>query len=171
MSSDGYKIVLTYGRTLMSEYHGQAFLGFGSCMPKGLMPDEIFFTYLCPNVETNEDGSVKYAQLGTRKIEAALVNYGFKPEDIIIMHPDYLHNAIGPKTKVVGLSEHDPLGFGPPTSTFTSLLGGEAYNAYKFKELLSHPLIKKYRPKIILGGSGSWQLKDEKLRKELGIDC
>ncbi len=155
----------------MSEYHGNIFLGFGACMSKGLIPDEVYFTYLCPPVESNEDGSAKYAQLGTRKIEAALYDYGFKPEEVIVAHPDHLEKAIGPETRVVGLTEHDPLGYGPPTSTFTQILGGEAYNVHKFKEIVNHPLIQQHRPKIILGGGGAWQLLDEKLRKAYGIDC
>ncbi|MEM3737235.1 MAG: radical SAM protein [Candidatus Bathyarchaeia archaeon] len=172
MGNGGYKIVLTAGRTLMSEYHNAVFLGFSACCPRGFMPDEIFFTYLCPSVKVNEDGSVDYAQLGTRKIEAALINYGFKPEDIIVAHPDHLDKVIGPNTKVIGLTEHDPLGLGPPTSTFIGVVGGVPYNAYKFRELLNHPAIKEYRSrlKIILGGGGAWQFKDEAVRRELGID-
>jgi len=170
MADGGRKIVLTAGRTLMSEYHSAIFLGFSACAPQGLMPDEIFFTYLCPSVEVNEDGSVKYAQLGTRKIEAALIEYGFKPEDIIVAHPEHLEKAIGPNTKVLGLTEHDPLGLGPPTSTFVGILGGVSYNVAKFREIFNHPAVKTYKPKIVMGGGGAWQLKDEAVRKEIGID-
>jgi radical SAM superfamily enzyme YgiQ (UPF0313 family) len=43
--------------------------------------------------------------------------------------------------------------------------------AIKFKELLNHPAVKMYKPKIIVGGPGAWQLEDAETRKQLGIDC
>jgi len=169
--SSGFPVVLTADRTLMSEYGGGIFLGFSACVPRGLIPDWLYFSFLCPSVETNSDGSVKYAPYGTRKIEAALLNNGFKKEDVIVAHPEHLEKVIGPKTRVVGITENDPLGIGPATSTFTQLFGGEAYMAMKFRELLSHPYIRRYRPKIIVGGPGAWQLEDEEIRRKLGIDC
>ncbi len=167
----GYKIVLTADRTLMSEYHGGIFLGFSACVPKGIIPDWAYFSFFCPSVGVLENGAAKYAPYGTRKIEAALLEYGFKADEVVVAHPEHLHKVIGPNTRVVGVTENDPLGIGPATTTFTEVLGGEAYMKIKFKELLNHPAIKKYKPKIIVGGPGSWQLEPEHVRKELGIDC
>ena len=169
--SSGFPVVLTADRTLMSEYGGGIFLGFSACVPRGLIPDWLYFSLLCPSVEVNDDGSVKYAPCGTRKIEAALLDSGFGREDVIVAHPDHLEKVIGPETKVVRITENDPLGIGPATSIFTQLFGGEAYMAIKFRELLNHPYIGKYRPKIIVGGLGAWQLEDEDARRKLGIDC
>jgi len=169
--NSGFPIVLTADRTLMSEYGGGIFLGFSACVPRGLIPDRLYFSLLCPSVEVNEDGSVKYAPCGTRKIEAALLDNGFEREDVVVAHPEHLEKVIGPETKVIGVTENDPLGIGPATSTFTQLFGGEAYMAVKFREVLSHPSIRKYRPKSIVGGPGAWQLKDEHIRRRLGIDC
>jgi len=169
--SAGFPIVLTADRTLMSEYSGGIFLGFSACVPRGLIPDWLYFSLLCPSVEVNEDGSVQYAPYGTRKIEAALLNDGFKREDVVVAHPEHLEKVIGPKTKVVGITENDPLGIGPATSTFTQLFGGEAYMAVKFRELLNHPHIRRYKPKIIVGGPGAWQLEDNEMRRKLGINC
>jgi len=171
MSNNGYKIVLTADRTLMSEYHGGLFLGFSACVPKGLISDRLYFSLLCPSVEVNNDGSVKYAPCGIRKVEATLLDYGFQREDIIVAHPEHIDKVVGPKTKVVGIAETDPLGIAPATSSFTGLLGGEAYMAIKFRELLNHPAMKKFKPKIVVGGPGAWQLEPVEIRKELGIDC
>ena len=171
MTSNGYKIVLTADRTLMSEYRGGLFFGFSACVPKGLIPDRLYFSLLSPSVEVNEDGSVKYAPCGIRKIEAALLDYGFDRDDIVVAHPEHLEKLVGPETRVVGVSETDPLGIGPATSSFTQLLGEEAYMAIKFKELLSHPAIQRFNPQIVVGGPGAWQLEDEEVRRELGIDC
>lgn len=155
----------------MSEYRGGIFFGFSACVPTGLIPDRLYFSLLSPSVDTNKDGSVKYAPCGIRKIEAALLEYGFDREDIVVAHPEHIGKLVGPKTKVVGLSETDPLGIGPATSSFTQLLGGEAYMAVKLKELLRHPSIQRFKPKIVVGGPGAWQLEDEEVRRELGIDC
>jgi radical SAM superfamily enzyme YgiQ (UPF0313 family) len=170
-ASEGYNVVLTADRTLMSEYRGGIFLGFSACAPKGLIPDWLYFNMLCPSVPVNEDGSVKFAPCGTRKVEAALLNHGFKREDMIVAHPEHLDKVVGSKTGVIGITETDPLGIAPATSTFTQLFNGEAYMNIKFRELLNHPAIKKYRPKIIVGGPGAWQLEDKKARRGLGIDC
>ncbi len=169
--TDGYKVVLTADRTLMSEYGGGIFLGFSACVPKGLIPDRLYFSLFCPSVKVNEDGSVEYAPCGTRKIEATLLNDGFKREEVVVAHPEHLDEVVGPRTRVIGITENDPLGMGPATSTFTQLFGGEAYMAVKFRELLGHPAIKRYRPKIIVGGPGAWQLENTEIRNSLGIDC
>jgi len=168
----GYKIVLTADRTLMSEYGGGIiFFGFSACVPKGLIPDWLYFSLFCPPAEANENGSAKYAPCGTRKIEAALLNHGFQREDVIVAHPDHIGKVVGPKTKIVGITENDPLGIAPATTTFTELFGGKAYMTIKFEELLNHPSVKKVKPKIIVGGPGAWQLEDESVRKTLGVDC
>ena len=169
--SSGFKVVLTADRTLLSEYHGGIFLGFSACVPRGMISDWLYFSLFCPSVEVNEDGSVDYAPCGLRKIEATLLDYGFKEKDVIVAHPEHLDRVIGPETRVLGITENDPLGIGPATTTFTQLLGGEAYMKVKFRELLSHPTVRRYRPRIIVGGPGAWQLEDEVVQNTIGIDC
>jgi radical SAM superfamily enzyme YgiQ (UPF0313 family) len=171
MQNKGFRVVLTADRTLMSEYNGGIFLGFSACVPHGLIPDKLYFSLLCPSVPVNSDGSAKYAPCGTRKIEATLLTNGFKREDVIVAHPDYLEKVIGPNTKILCITENDPLGLGPATSTFRQLFGGEAYMTLKFKEILNNPAVQTYKPQIVVGGAGAWQLEEEKTRKTLGIDC
>ena len=166
----GYKIVLTANRTLMSHYNGLVFLGFGACVSKGVIPDKLYFSALCPSIGANKDGSTTNAPCGTRKIEAALLNSGFKSEDIIVAHPDHLNKVIGPDTKVLSITEIDPLGIAPATSMFRNMFGGEAYMSIKFEELLNHPYVRKYKPKIIMGGPGAWQLEDAEIRNRFGLD-
>jgi len=88
----------------MSEYHGGLFLGFSACVPKGLIPDRLYFSLLCPSISVNRNGSVEFAPCGIRKIEAALLNYGFQREDVIIAHPEHVDKVVGPNTKVVGIA-------------------------------------------------------------------
>ena len=161
----GYKIVLTADRTLMSEYAGNIFFGFSASAPRGYLPDWFYFHFLCPSVPVNEEnGEVVYAPVGLRKIEAKLLEYGFRRDEVIIAHPDYLIKAIGRDTKVVSITTFDPMGIGPVTSTFSNLFGGKrAYNTHKFFELLKKPALKKYRPKVVVGGPGAWQLADDRV--------
>ncbi len=170
-ADEGYKVVLTADRTLMSEYSGGVFLGFSACVPKGLIPDWLYFSMFCPSVPVNKDGSVKYAPCGTRKVESALLDHGFKDEDIIVAHPEHLDKVVGSRTKVIGITETDPLGKAPATSTFTQLFDGVAYMNLKFRELLNNSAIKRYKPRIIVGGPGAWQLEDTEIRSKMGIDC
>ncbi len=171
IKNDGYKVVLTANRTLMSHYNGLVFLGFGACVTKGLIPDKLYFSVMCPSVGANGDSSTENAPCGTRKIESALLNNGFKEEDIIIAHPDHLNKVIGPNTKVLSITEIDPLGIAPASSTFSQMFGGESYMSIKFEEMLNHPLIQKYKPVTIVGGPGAWQLEDAEIRERLGLDC
>jgi radical SAM superfamily enzyme YgiQ (UPF0313 family) len=172
MPKGGYKVVLTADRTLMSEYAGGIFLGFGACIPRGLIPDSFYFSFFCPSVPANQDGSAVYAPYGIRKIEAYLLNNGYKREDIIVAHPNCLEKAVGSNTKVLGINETDPLGIGPATSTFTQIFNKpQAYMSMKFKEILSNKAVQKHKPKIIVGGPGAWQLEDDFARREQGVDC
>jgi radical SAM superfamily enzyme YgiQ (UPF0313 family) len=168
--NDKCEIVLTADRTLMSEYAGGIFLGFSATISRGVLPDRIYFSLLCPSVDVDDEGLVEAAPCGTRKIEAALLNYGFRREDVVVAHPDYLDRVVGRRTKVVAITEFDPLGMGPATSTFTQLMGGEAYMTEKFKEILNHSSVKRFKPKIVVGGPGAWQLEDERVAGELGVD-
>ncbi len=156
----------------MSEYAGDIFLGFSACMPRGLIPDRLYFSLFCPSVPVNRNGSAKYAPCGIRKMEAQLLNNGFSREEVIVAHPDYLEKVIGPNTKVLGINATDPLSMGPATSTFTQVFSLEdTYMATKFKEVLQHPTVQRYKPKIIVGGPGAWQLEDDSARREHGINC
>jgi len=59
-------------------------------------------------VKVDKDGSVKLVLSGTRKVEAALLKYGFRREDIIVAHPDHPDKVVCPRTRGVGVME-DPL--------------------------------------------------------------
>ncbi len=56
--ADGYKVVLTAERTLMSEYAGDIFLGFSACVPRGLIPDKLYFSLFCPYENAGASGLV-----------------------------------------------------------------------------------------------------------------
>ncbi len=164
------RILLTAERCLMSNYHGALFLGFTACAPKSLFKPFLFFRFICPPVPT-ENGFAKFAPYGTRKIEAALLDYGFKREEIAVVPPDNIEKYITDSTKIVGITTNDPLGLGPASTTFSGhkgLIKEESYNTWKFRELVEK--LRKFDVKIVVGGAGAWQLEDKKVREELGID-
>jgi radical SAM superfamily enzyme YgiQ (UPF0313 family) len=89
-----------------------------------------------------------------------------------VVHPSNLDDFIGPDTKAVGISSMDPTGMGYVSKTYSSIVGGGLpMNAIEFKALVSHPIIRRYKPKIIVGGYGSWQLERKKVAQSYGIDC
>jgi radical SAM superfamily enzyme YgiQ (UPF0313 family) len=160
------QIVLTADRSLMSDYGDALFVGFAACAPK-LMPEFLYKLFLCRPVP-HHDGVADLAPYGTRKIEAALLEKGF---DVAVAHPDHLHKIIDDDTKVVGITANDPRGLGPASSTFSSLVRKEPYSAIFYRKLLRNPAIRRNGIKIIAGGPGSWQLADERVMEEYGIDC
>ncbi len=166
----GYKIVITCDRTLVSRYNGLLFFGFVASMPKTILPDWIYYPFFCPSVKVDENGRLKHANYGMRKIEGSLIAGGFSRDEVAVVHPDYIDKAVDENTKVVAITSIDPLGIGPLTSTCTELFNGKGRMAAKLKEVLDSPSINKYKPTVILGGPGSWQLSAHPERMdELGI--
>ena len=171
-SRSGTKIVLTSSATEMSDYYNNPFVAFVAAFAKGPIPLWVLRRYLYPSVESNGDGSAKYAPYGVRKVEALLLENGFTDSDVAVAHPSNLENFIGPDTKVVGVSTMDPTGMAYVSKTYSSLVGGgKPMNAVEFKALVRHPSIRKYKPRVIVGGYGSWQLQRKRVAESYGIDC
>ncbi len=165
------RVVLTADRTLMSEYQKNMFFGFSASFPKKFIPSPLYFRMFAPPVP-ERNGEAEFAPYSIRKMEAALVRNGYDPSDVVVAHPDHLGRFVAKDTSVLAISTMDPLGRGPVTSTYTDLYSAPAYVSGKFRELILGPSVRKHRPKIIVGGPGSWQLdKWPSLRDELGIDC
>src|SRR5678815_3129421 len=60
-------------------------------------------------VEHNDDGSAKYMPAGVRLVEKSLERV-YKKGDIVSCFPQDLEKFIGPRTRVVAVSTHNPLG-------------------------------------------------------------
>jgi radical SAM superfamily enzyme YgiQ (UPF0313 family) len=153
----------------MSHYNYNPFVAFVCTFPHRLIPRKYKVKWYSP--VDNEDGSAKFAPYGLRKVETMLVSE-FGRENVVLSHYDNLHKFIGPKTKLVGISTMDPMGLAYVSTTYNSLLGfgGEALNSFEFKKLIEHPSIQRYRPKIMVGGSGVWQIRDAGYQDKFGID-
>jgi len=166
---DGVPIVLAASRAEANEYNNNPFSAFICTFPKKLS-GYVLKEHLS-NLESNNDGSAKRTIYGLRKVESMLIDE-FGEKNVLVSHYDNLHRFIGKKTKVVGISTMDPMGLAYVSTTYNSLIGfgGEALNASEFEKLVTHPSIQKYRPKIIVGGQGSWQISEVKAQDKLGID-
>ena len=165
----GKMIVLTASRSEMSQYDYDPFVAFTCTFPHKLIPGKYKTKWLRPINE--RDGSNRFAPYGLRKIETILSDE-FGVENVVVAHYCNLGKFIGPKTKLVGISTMDPLGLAYVSTTYNSILsfGGEALNAHEFNNLMTHPAILKYRPKVVVGGSGVWQIKDSDMQDHYGID-
>jgi hypothetical protein len=75
MTNQDATILLTADRTLMSNYHGNQFLGFGTCAPSNFIPDVPYSYMFFPPLKTNK-GLATSAPYGLRKIEAQLLKEG-----------------------------------------------------------------------------------------------
>ena len=168
----GRKIVLTASATEMSDFYNNPFIAFVGGFGKGPIPLAYVRKTLYPHRPKRADGQASYVPYGLRKVESILLEGGFSPDDIAVAYPEDLDLFIGPDTKVVGISSMDPTGMGYVSKTYSSIVGGgEPMNRIEFKKLITHPAIKKFKPKIIVGGYGSWQLERQHVSESYGVDC
>jgi len=169
----GVKVVLTASATEMSDFANNPFVAFVGGFAKGPLPLWLLRRVLYPPVERDGNGGrAKYAPYGLRKVEALLLQSGFDEAEVAVVHPRDLDAFIGYNTKVVGISSMDPTGMGYVSKTYSSIVGGgEPMNAIEFRELVMNKSIQRFRPKVIVGGFGAWQLERKKVAESYGVDC
>ncbi|MBP1624854.1 MAG: Radical domain protein [Acidobacteria bacterium] len=125
-------------------------------------------------LERNKDGSARSMPAGIRLLEQSLLRR-FSPEDVISCYPDDLLHFIGPDTRVVAVSTHNPIGVTFAAGVYTSVFGTSKHpiNAHYSRQLFSALQQNPWRNrfKVIVGGSGAWQISETRSESELGIDC
>src|SRR5215467_1569180 len=126
------------------------------------------------NVEYNEDGTARYMPAGVRLVEKSLLRE-YSPDDVVACYPDDLDKFIGPNTRVVAISTHNPLGVTFAAGVYTSIFGSSRlpinshYARQMFAKIKGSPHRNNF--KVIVGGSGGWQIKQTDTFDEFGIDC
>ena len=167
LKNDGIMIVLTASDIEMSDFNLNPFIAFSGGFPKSLVQNKLY-----PPLPSNLDGTAKFAPYGLRKVESLLIQE-FGEENVVTVHPSNLHRFIGSKTKIVAISTMDPLGIGFVSRTYTGILGmnGKPATLVEFEKLLSNPALKRYGAKIVVGGSGAWQISTANMQEQLGIDA
>jgi hypothetical protein len=125
-------------------------------------------------LEYNDDGSARYMPAGVRLVETSLLRV-YQPKDIACCYPDDLHKFVGPNTRVVAVSTHNPLGVTFAAGVYTSIFGSsrEPINSFYSKQLFARLKENPHRDKfkVIVGGSGGWQITQTNSFEELSIDC
>jgi radical SAM superfamily enzyme YgiQ (UPF0313 family) len=167
--ASGYPIVLTASRAEANEFDNNPFAAFLCTFPYKL--SGLALREHLEHLTTNLDGSAQRTIYGLRKVEAMLIE-AFGEDAVVVSHYDQLDKFIGKDTKVVAISTMDPMGLAYVSTTYNSLIGfgGEALNSSEFKKLITHPAITRYKPKIIVGGAGSWQISEAGMQQEFGVD-
>ncbi len=125
------------------------------------------------DLEYNDDGSARYMPAGVRVLEASLLRR-YKAADIVCCYPADVPKFIGPNTRIVGVSTHNPLGVTFAAGVYTSIFGSggkpinSAYSREMFDTIKSSPYRQGF--KVIVGGSGGWQIAQTDSFEELGVD-
>jgi len=125
-------------------------------------------------VEHYEDGSAKFMPAGVRVVEKSLLRK-YNSDDIVACFPQDLEKFVGPNTRVVAVSTHNPLGVTFAAGVYTSIFGSSKmpinshYSRELFTQIKSNPNRDNF--KVIVGGSGGWQIIETDSYDELGIDC
>jgi len=126
------------------------------------------------NVEYNEDGTARYMPAGVRLVEKSLLRE-YSADDVVACYPDDLDKFIGPNTRVVAISTHNPLGVTFAAGVYTSIFGSSRLpiNSHYARQMFAKIKSSPYRGnfKVIVGGSGGWQIKQTDTFEEFGIDC
>lgn len=172
--SNGFPIVLAADRSLTASYD-LLFDGMLVASQTTTMPRVLLDTLLMPRPKTVDGVRTLTAPCGLRRIEAALLREGFTPDDVVVVDIAHVREAIGPATRVVGISSGEPIGLGMNTNTMVSFLGGQIYPQVLFEQLLAavRARVAEAAPeaRILLGGPGAWQIAGEDgARRKLGID-
>jgi len=125
-------------------------------------------------VKRYPDGSAVYLPAGVRLLEKSLLRE-FPAEDIVACYPDDLPRFIGPRTRAVAISTHNPLGVTFAAGVYTSIFGSSKMpiNAHYARQCFEKIKTSPYRQnfKVIVGGSGGWQITQTNTFDELGVDC
>ncbi len=117
------------------------------------------------------DGRAKYVPNGLRVVETLLLE-DYDAADVVTCYVTELDRFVGPETKVVALHAHNPLGLSYATDVYTKLAGEDQrpVNAAEFERILAHPVLRRHRPAIVVGGPGAWQLTRHSCAATLGVD-
>ncbi len=126
------------------------------------------------SLEYSDDGSARYMPAGLRVLEATLLQH-YPATDVVACYPDDVDQFIGPATRVVAISTHNPLGVTFAAGVYTSIFGEskQPINAHYARKLFERVKQNPHRPnfKVLVGGSGGWQITQTNAWDDLSVDC
>ncbi|MFQ5740994.1 MAG: B12-binding domain-containing radical SAM protein [Acidobacteriota bacterium] len=171
---DGKLIVLTAPLTEMIDHAGYFIQMAMASLPVWL---EGIINHKYPHwkeVKRFPDGSAGAAPAGLRVVEKVMED-NFGADNVVVCYPDDLEQFIGPGTRVVAVSTHNPLGVTFAAGVYASIFGSSKrpinahYAERVFRSVKDNPYRSNF--KLIVGGSGGWQVIQTGYGKEMGIDC
>jgi hypothetical protein len=125
-------------------------------------------------LERNEDRSARSMPAGVRLVETSLLRR-FPGQDVVCCYPEDLAEFVGRRTRVVGVSTHNPLGVTFAAGVYASMLGSsrEPINSHYARQLFQALKENPYRAsfRVIVGGAGAWQISRTDSFADLGVDC
>jgi hypothetical protein len=125
-------------------------------------------------VEHHDDRSARYMPAGARVLEASLLRR-YAAADVVCCYPDDVDTFIGPRTRVVAVSTHNPLGVTFAAGVYTSIFGSarQPINSFYARQMFERIKSSRWRAsfRVIVGGSGGWQIGQTDSYEELGVDC
>ena len=124
-------------------------------------------------VPTTAEGRAGTAPAGLRVLEAVLARE-FGGDQVAVCYPDQLPAFIGERTRVVGVSTHNPLGTTFAAGVYASIFGSsrEPVNALYARRMFDsiRACRQQHHFAVILGGSGAWQIEETGTEADFGID-
>src|SRR6202140_1280936 len=164
------KIVLTASSSEAREWRHSIW----QQMLSATIPAKYGHKWINPATLFNEswpDGRAKYVPNGLRMVETLLLRE-YPEEDVVVCYLENLEKLDGPETKVIAIHAHNPLGISYATDVYSKIAGKNLIpvNAAEFLKIVTHPVIAKFQPKIVVGGPGSWQLERANRLDEFKID-
>ena len=143
-------------------------------MLSATIPQKYCKTFFNPASFANEswpDGRAKYVPNGLRMLETLLLRE-YSEDDVVVCYVDQLERFVGPETQVLAIHAHNPLGISYATDVYSKLAGENLMpvNAHEFLRIVRHSVITRFRPKIVVGGPGAWQLEKANRLDEFKID-
>ncbi|MEZ0289753.1 MAG: radical SAM protein [Sulfolobales archaeon] len=154
----------------MTDHHGKEFIGFMATSPAVFLPEFLWMYICCPKPEVDEFGRPKIAPYGLRKVEARLIDSGYRAA---IIDPDYIDRYID-KIRILMIGHHDYFAYGPPSSEWWLITGRAPVNRKNFIKFITRESIKRAKKKglkIVVGGPAAWQwLWEPELWSEMGVD-
>lgn len=170
--ADGYQVVLTADRILTAD-HRLLLDGMAAASLTTTTPRWLFDQLMAPQPAGTRRRAL-VAPLGLRRVEAALLAGGFAAEAVAVVAEAYLAAAIGPATRVIGISTGDPCGLGMNSTTMAAIMGGRPWTERGFRRVLARvrALIAARAPtaRVVIGGPGAWQIAGGLAGVDLVVD-
>ncbi len=151
-----FDFIITVDRSMMTNHHGKEFVGFLTTAPPVVLPERIWNWICMPKIKVDDLGRPAQAPYGLRKIEASLIEAGFKAA---VIDPDHLYRY-AKSAKAIMIGHHDYFALCPPSSGWWVITQKEPVNARSFRRFMESKAMRVARERgvrIIVGGPSAWQ--------------